>query len=73
MESLANEKRLLELKLASEKRNAVNEKESLADRLKDALERSLKAESTYEVRVDDLYLQNTSTFTGIKKKKILYL
>ena len=49
MESLANEKILLELKLASEKRAAVNEKESLADRLKDALERSLKAESMHEV------------------------
>lgn len=61
MESLANEKRILELKLASDKRDAVNEKESLADRLKDALERSLKAESMYEVSGDTSYLRNTST------------
>ena len=49
MESLANEKMTLELKLANEKRDAVNEKENLSDELKSALEGKHKAQSMYEV------------------------
>jgi hypothetical protein len=49
MESLANEKMTLELKLANEKRDAVNEKENLSDELKGALEGKHKAQSMYEV------------------------
>lgn len=49
MESLAKEKMTLELKLANEKRDAVNEKENLSDELKGALEGKHKAQSLYEV------------------------
>ena len=50
MESLTNEKMMLELKLANEKRDAMNEMENLSDELKSALEGKHKVQSMYEVR-----------------------
>lgn len=51
MENLASEKMVLELTLANEKRDAVNEKENLGDQLKNALEGLYKAQSAQEVRL----------------------
>ena len=54
METLASEKLLLEMKLANEKKESVNEKENLSDQLRHAQDGFRRAQSMYEVRYPNL-------------------
>lgn len=69
MKNLADQKILLELRLANEKKESVNEKENLSDQLKDTLELLRKSQNMYEEE-HLLKLQYENEIKSIEHEKL---